>query len=75
MEQENYNQPNTRDFNAVSNVAAGSTVTLIVLNLMGELDWSWRWTLSPIWIPLAIAFVSAFYTSVFKNTSSDSREK
>ena len=30
------------------------TVAFIVLKLIGQIDWSWWWVLSPIWIPAAI---------------------
>lgn len=30
-------------------------VVFIVLKLTGNIDWSWWWVLSPLWIPLAIA--------------------
>lgn len=31
------------------------TAALIVLKLTGEIDWSWWWVLSPIWILIIIA--------------------
>lgn len=30
-------------------------VVFITLKLTGNIDWSWWWVLSPLWIPLAIA--------------------
>ena len=30
-------------------------VVFIVLKLTGNIDWSWWWVLSPLWILLAIA--------------------
>ena len=30
-------------------------VAFVVLKLVGVIDWSWWWVLSPIWIMLAIA--------------------
>lgn len=32
-------------------------VALIVLRLVGKIDWSWWWVLAPIWIPAVIVFV------------------
>ena len=29
-------------------------IVFIVLKLIGTIDWSWWWVLSPIWIPAAI---------------------
>lgn len=31
-------------------------VVFITLKLVGIIDWSWIWVLSPIWIPMGIAF-------------------
>jgi len=38
------------------------TIVFIVLKLVGVIQWSWIWVLSPIWIPvlLVIAFVAFF---------------
>lgn len=36
-----------------------AVVLLILLKLMGEIDWSWWWVLSPLWIG-AIVGVIAF---------------
>lgn len=30
------------------------TVVFITLKLMGYIDWSWWWVLSPIWIAISI---------------------
>ena len=30
------------------------TIVLIVLKLLGKIDWSWWWVLSPIWISILI---------------------
>ena len=29
-------------------------LTFIILKLVGVVDWSWWWVLSPIWIPVAL---------------------
>lgn len=38
-------------------------IVFIVLKLLGKIDWSWWWVLSPIWIPTAIvlAIVVVFF--------------
>jgi len=41
-------------------------VVFIVLKLTGNIDWSWWWVLSPLWIPLVIAL---FIILIFFNTS------
>lgn len=33
------------------------TAIFITLKLCKVIDWSWKWVLAPIWIPLAILFV------------------
>lgn len=30
-------------------------LVFITLKLLGKIDWSWWWILSPLWIPLLIA--------------------
>ena len=32
-------------------------IVFITLKLIGIINWSWFWVLSPIWIPFAIWFV------------------
>lgn len=56
-------------FNSVATAAAASTITLVVLKVMDQLDWSWRWTLSPLWIPLAFFFTHAFFSGLFRGLS------
>lgn len=33
------------------------TIVFITLKLLGVIDWSWWWVLSPIWIVFAICFL------------------
>lgn len=33
------------------------TLVFITLKLIGELDWSWLWVLSPIWISVILIFI------------------
>ena len=35
-------------------------VVFLVLKLTGNIDWSWWWVTSPLWIPIALA-VSIFF--------------
>lgn len=30
------------------------TILFIALKLVGKIDWSWAWVLSPLWIPTAL---------------------
>lgn len=42
------------------------TIVFIVLKLVGVINWSWLWVLSPIWIPIILA-VLVFLICVIKN--------
>lgn len=33
------------------------TLVFITVKLIGELDWSWLWVLSPIWISVILIFI------------------
>lgn len=41
------------------------TLIFIVLKLTGNIDWSWWWVLSPLWIPLAIIVVGCIFILYF----------
>jgi len=43
-------------------------VVLLVLKLTGNIDWSWWWVTSPLWIPVAAVFVLIVIALVFYNT-------
>lgn len=32
-------------------------VVFLILKLTGEIDWSWWWVTSPLWIPIAVVIV------------------
>jgi hypothetical protein len=32
-------------------------VVLLVLKLTGNIDWSWWWVTSPLWLPIAAALI------------------
>lgn len=44
-----------------SNGGVGITTALflvfLVLKLVGVINWSWWWVLSPLWIPICILFI------------------
>ena len=40
------------------NIFALTALTFIVLKLCNVINWCWWWVLSPLWIPLALAFVA-----------------
>lgn len=41
-------------------------IVFIVLKLVGLIDWSWIWVLSPIWIPIAIVLIILLIAVIFK---------
>ena len=42
-------------------------VVFLVLKLTGEIDWSWWWVTSPLWIPIAAVLVLIVIALVFYN--------
>ena len=36
------------------------TIVFVTLRLLGYIDWSWWWVLSPLWITFTIAFLIIF---------------
>ena len=47
-------------------IGFGSAILLIfiILKLVGVIDWSWWWVLSPIWIPIVLLLAVFFDTVV-----------
>jgi hypothetical protein len=41
------------------------TLVFIVLKLTDQIDWSWWWVLSPLWIPLALVLSIAIIVVLF----------
>lgn len=58
------------------------TIVFITLKLIGMIDWSWLWVLSPVWIPFALVFlilliqltIAAFGSVNDKNKDDDDEE-
>jgi hypothetical protein len=42
-------------------------VVFLVLKLTGNIDWSWWWVTSPLWLPLALLLVTIIGVVVFYN--------
>lgn len=36
-------------------------VVFVVLKLIGVINWGWGWVLAPLWTPILIALVLAFF--------------
>lgn len=48
-------------------IATVLTIIFVVLKLTGNIDWSWWWVLSPIWISIAVAlFFLGLFAILFK---------
>lgn len=43
------------------------TIAFIVLKLLGVIDWSWLWVLSPIWLTTVIIVAAAIILVVIGN--------
>ena len=42
------------------------TIVFIVLKLLGKIDWSWVWVLSPLWIAWAICLIILLIFGIIK---------
>lgn len=40
-------------------------IVFITLKLLGKIDWSWIWVLSPIWISIALVGVIIFIFALY----------
>ena len=40
-------------------------VIFLVLKLTGNIDWSWWWVTSPLWIPLVLLFTTIIGVMMF----------
>ena len=49
-----------------SGIGLGTVVFIVflILKLTGNIDWSWWWVTSPLWIPLVIFFVILLFGGV-----------
>lgn len=45
------------------------TVVFIVLRLVGIIDWSWLWILSPLWIDIGITIILVVVINLIDNRS------
>ena len=51
------------------------TIVFIVLKLVGVIDWSWLWVLSPLWINVGIVIILAIIIVIINNKSKNKRKK
>lgn len=56
-----------------STIGANFTINLltvfVVLKLINNIDWSWWWVLSPLWIPFALLFLVAVLEGLLNFTN------
>jgi hypothetical protein len=66
------NKKNVSDKNQTNLINSGLPTLLfivfLILKLTGNIDWSWWWVTSPLWIPVAAAFTLIIIALVFYNT-------
>ena len=63
-ERNNIMNDNKTNINSGIGFAGLLTIVFIVLKLMGIINWSWLWVLSPIWIPWALVIVVAVILAI-----------
>lgn len=56
-----------RENNGGVGIGAVVLVVFIVLKLVGVIDWSWWWVLSPFWIGLAVIVAGIVLLGVIKS--------
>ena len=39
-------------------------VVFLILKLTGDIDWSWWWVTSPLWIPIAVVIVFVILVTI-----------
>jgi len=49
----------SKQTNSSNGIGLGTILAIVftVLKLTGNINWSWWWVLSPLWIPLLLLFV------------------
>ena len=62
---------NTHSTSSSGGIGLGGALTLvfIVLKLVGVINWSWVWVLSPIWIALVIAGITILVLRIILHKS------
>lgn len=40
-------------------------ILFIALKLLGIIEWSWLWVLSPIWLPMAVVILIILIIAIF----------
>lgn len=56
---------NSRSNNSGLKLDAVLTIIFVVLKLVGVIDWSWIWVLSPTWISLILYIIAKIGINVY----------
>ena len=51
------------------------TIVFVVLKLVGVIDWSWLWVLSPLWINAGIVIILAVIVIIIDNKSKNKHSR
>lgn len=51
------------------------TIVFIVLKLIGQIDWSWWWVLSPVWISAIITISIVVFMFILEKRMKDKQRK
>lgn len=51
------------------------TIVFVVLKLVGVIDWSWLWVLSPLWINIALIIILIIIVVLINNRSNNKQNR
>lgn len=51
------NEPNSPIIVFIRTVLEHTLTSLIILKIVGHIDWSWWWVFSPLWVPTGLAII------------------
>jgi len=49
-----------KNSNSGLNLPGALFIIFLILKLTGNIDWSWWWVTSPLWMPVCLFFVAVF---------------
>ena len=51
------------------------TIVFVVLKLVGVIDWSWLWVLSPLWINIVLTIIFIIIIALINNKRKDKKNR
>lgn len=51
------------------------TIVFVVLKLVGVIDWSWLWVLSPLWIDIVLTIIFIIIIALINNKRKDKKNR